>query len=87
MKMKSNTGVQLGHLSPFIYFSDQIVPANICLCPPHSLLPVTDGGKSLANGDAITLQPVRVEGENARGKKGVIFFCTTVEGWRVGDTE
>lgn len=45
------------------------MPANICLCPPHSLQPVTDGGKSSANGDAITLQPVRAEGENARRKK------------------
>lgn len=68
-KMKSNTGVQRGHLSPFIYVFDQIVPANICLCPPYSLPPVTDGGKSLVNGDAITPQPVRAEGESGRRRK------------------
>lgn len=35
-KMKSNTGVQRGHRSPFIYFFYEIVPDNICLCPPRS---------------------------------------------------
>lgn len=93
-KMKPNTGVQRGHLSPFIYFFYQIVPANICLCPPHSLPPVTDGGKCSANGDTITPEPVKAEGENARRRRKKqqrdIFSphaISTVEGWRGGETK